>query len=71
MTLSRKLIIPFSALGMLLSVLAVLAVHRIERGVQDLGEFHTPALVRVLNIQTDLIRAIEETLAYVVTRNDD
>lgn len=67
MTIKSKLLCIFMALGATLSLAALFAVLQIESGVQNVGEFHGPALQQIQAIEASAKGAVQESYAYLVS----
>ncbi|MBT8486696.1 MAG: hypothetical protein KJO43_14040, partial [Phycisphaerae bacterium] len=67
MTISRKLVLAFLALGIGVSALSLMAVRPLEGGLSEVGAFHMPALLTMRAVQTEINGAVQETFAFLTT----
>lgn len=68
MTIYQKLIAAFAVVLLPTVFISSYSIISIEKELRQLGSFHTPALFSIQNIGAGTIEAVEESFAYLVSR---
>ncbi len=67
MKTSQKISIGFTAIAIAITLFSIFTVSLIKNELKEVGDFHSPSLYLIQNLETKTTDAINDSFAYIVS----